>query len=50
VDKSATDQMLPFLPSLEHHELACARHEIMQETPEILATAWAHIDGFLARL
>jgi len=50
VYKAATDRMLPFLPQIEWHEMADARHEILQENPEIVATAWAHIDSFVTRI
>lgn len=50
VDKAASARMLPLLPKGEIHEIGLARHEVLQETPEIVAEAWAHIDQFLGRI
>ena len=49
VHKPSTDRMLPCLPSCAAHEIAGARHELLQESPAITARVWDLIDPFLER-
>ena len=47
VHKPSTDRMLPYLPSCVAHEIAGARHELLQESPDITDRVWDLIDPFL---
>ncbi len=49
VHKPSTDRMLPYLPSCVAHEIAGARHELLQESPAITDRVWDLIDPFLER-
>ena len=49
VHKPSINRMLPCLPLCATHEIASARHELLQESPAITNRVWDLIDLFLER-
>ena len=47
VHKASSDRMLPCLPRLSQHEYDGARHELLNETPDVVADIWKRVDAFL---
>ena len=47
VHKKSSDRMLACLPHLTRHEYDGARHELLNETPDVVADLWTRIDAFL---
>ena len=50
VDKPSTIRMLPCLSSCQVHEIAGAKHELLQENPTITNRIWGLVDRFLDAL
>ena len=49
VSASATDYALPFIPHLERHDFAGARHELLHELPEVTNQLWVSLFAFCAK-
>ena len=49
VSASATDYALPFVPHLERHDFAGARHELLHELPEVTDQLWASLLAFIEK-
>ena len=49
VSASATDYALPFIPQLERHDFAGARHELLHELPEVTNQLWASLLEFIEK-
>ncbi|ADE38264.1 alpha/beta fold hydrolase [Candidatus Puniceispirillum marinum] len=47
VHKKSSDRMLACLPHLTRYEYDGARHELLNETPDVVADIWTRIDAFL---
>jgi alpha-beta hydrolase superfamily lysophospholipase len=39
--------MLPCLPRMMRYEYDGARHELLNETPDVVADIWKRVDAFL---
>ena len=49
VSASATDYALPFIPHLERHDFAGARHELLHELPKVTDQLWASLLAFIEK-
>jgi len=49
VSASATDYALPFIPQLDRHDFAEARHELLHELPEVTDQLWASLLAFIEK-
>ena len=49
VSASATDYALPFIPQLDRHDFAEARHELLRELPEVTDQLWASLLAFVEK-
>ena len=49
VSASATDYALPFVPHLERHDFAGARHELLHELPEVTDQLWSSLLAFIKK-
>ena len=49
VSASATDYALQFVPHLERHDFAGARHELLLELPEVTNQLWASLLAFIEK-
>ena len=49
VSASATDYALPFIPQLDRHDFAEARHELLHELPEVTDQLWALLLAFIKK-
>jgi lysophospholipase len=47
VHKASSDRMLPCLPRMTRYEYDGARHELLNETPDVVADIWKRVDAFL---
>ena len=47
VHQLSTARMLPCLPNCRHVRLDGARHELLNETPDVVADIWKRVDAFL---
>jgi lysophospholipase len=47
VHKASTERMLACLPHLSRYEYEGARHELLNETPDVVDDIWTRIDAFL---
>ena len=47
VCKASIDRMLACLPRLTRHDYDDARHELLNETPDVIADIWKRVDAFL---
>jgi len=47
VHKASSKRMLACLPHMTRHEYEGARHELLNETPDVIADIWTRIDAFL---
>ena len=45
----ATDYALPFIPQLDRHDFAEARHELLHELPEVTDQLWASLLAFIEK-
>ena len=49
VSAVATDYALPFIPQLDRHDFAEARHELLHELPEVTDQLWASLLAFIEK-
>ena len=47
VHKKSSDRMLASLARLTRYEYDGARHELLNEKPDVVADIWARIDAFI---
>ena len=49
VSASATDYALQFIPQLDRHDFAEARHELLHELPEVTDSLWGSLLAFIEK-
>ena len=49
VSAAATDYALPIIPQIDRHDFAEARHELLQELPEVTDRLWGYLLAFVEK-